>query len=179
LEVLPKEPTTFTLVVDENGKIRTQSARVEIEGAKGDSLGPDFHEFSGGITGQEYALGFVQFESFAFKILQDQMKFKSVQGEFVPDRPYHILYTEKEPRPELAEPTEAGVRKRRIAYAVTIYMRSDDAKPPCRFEVKSLIEYQLWGESKWHPEEDDSALAGQRSAALKDILQAPQPSGNG
>jgi hypothetical protein len=113
----------------------------------------------------------VQFQDFAFKTLQDKMGFRSVHGEYLPGRPFDVLYTEREVKPELARPTETGVRRRRIAYAVIIY-RPKDAGPPVEFEVKTLIEYQLQGESKWHLEDKDSPLLDQYSAAVKEILEA-------
>jgi hypothetical protein len=180
LQVSPKEMTTFTLIVDDHGTIRSRSAKLRLQGAKGgDSIGPDLDQFSGEVTGQENALGFVQFQDFVFKTLQNKFGFRPVRGDYLPGRPYDVLYTELKSKPELVQEKDTGVRFRRIAYAVIIYKPNDDAKPPRGFQVKSLIEYQLQGESKWHPEGRDSPLVGQQSAEVKEILEAPPIPSNG
>jgi hypothetical protein len=172
LQLSLTEPTNFTLVVDDKGKIRSQSAKVALEGVKGDPIGPNFDGFSGDVSGQNSSLGFVQFEIFVFNTLQD-MSFMPVHGDFVPGRNYDWLYTELKDEPKLVRPTDTGVRRRQIAYAVKIDKPNDDAKPPRHFEVRCLIVYQLLGESKWHHEEKNSTLVGQQSATLGKILEAP------
>lgn len=176
LAVSPRESTDFTLLIDDNGRIKSRKVRVELDDARGDSIGPDLDRFSGGVTGQEAVLGFVQFQDFVFKTLQNRMEFRPVRGDFAPDRPYDVLYTELKESADLVQPNDVGIRRRRIAYSVTIDRPDDDARPPRRFEVKALIEYQLLGESRWHPEDKNSPLIGRESAALERLLEAPSTS---
>jgi hypothetical protein len=170
LEVAPQESTTYTLVVDNNGKILVRSTKVGIEGARDIPVGPDFGKFTAAVSGQESALGYVQFLGFVFKTLQDRMKF-TVHGDFLPGRPFDVLYTERVPKPELVRPSDNGIRERQIAYAVVVYNRNEDANPPCGFEVSVLIQYRLFGESKWHPEPSESVLMREQSDALKQVLE--------
>ena len=170
MEVTPQEPTTYTLVVDNGGKLITRSTKVSIEGVRDFPVGPDFEKYKAAVTGQAPALGYVQFLEFVFKTLRDKLNF-DVHGDFLPDRPYSVLYTEPLPKPELVRQSDSGVRERKIAYAVLVFNSDGNAKPPCNFEVRVLIEYRLFGESKWHPEPTDSALMHEQSYALKQVLE--------
>jgi hypothetical protein len=149
--VVPDESADFVLITQTGARIESAVVHIRVVGQKGASAFPDPDEFPRGTSGEHPSAKYPDFLAFAFRLLQDQMRFR-VKGDFLPGRSFQTLYTDMQPRPELLKDSPAGIRQRRIAYAVELEQPSPQGM--LAFRVKTLVEYQRIAESRWRPESD-------------------------
>lgn len=170
--VKPEFSTTYTLLVWNGDVVEDTSVTVTVVGAKGDSSQfPDISDFTEpGVSGKSASADYLEFLGFVHRKLQDEFAFR-VKGDFLPGRPWSVLYTNRQIRDKLVRLTDRGVRHRRIAYYVRI-----DQLPRGKlshFEVRTLLQYQLFGESTWRPEipEIDAQIGHAAAEELRNTLQ--------
>jgi hypothetical protein len=167
MHITPTASKTYTLIVGTKGQVNASSLKVTVAGEKGggnDILG--FDKFKTSIPGEEGALDYVEFLGRVETTLRDTNGF-SVDGEFLPSRPYTAIYTDRREKEYLKSNKDRVRTEHRIAYCVFIYQPTDP--PKVRFEVKALTESRPVAESEWQVD-DDPELAESNAAKLRDQL---------
>lgn len=161
----PTASTTYRLLTTVNGKVSHVSADVTVEGTKGAHSRFLASVFEPGVSGSRSDVEPLELLGIAHRVLQDELGL-SVDGEFLPGRPWWVLYTNSGERNVETEP---GVLRERVAY----YVRVDDAKPghPVSFEVRARVERQLFGQRTWRAAEDQQ-VAHEAAQQLRRRLEA-------
>jgi hypothetical protein len=147
--LVPEGSVDFVLITQTAQSIQSAAIHVTVQGEKGDPGFPDPDEFQRGANGSHSSTKYPDFLDLAFTTLQDQLRFR-VKGDFLPHRSFQTLYTDRQTRQELLKDNPPGIRQRRIAYAVEIEQPAPNGA--IAFRVKTLVEYQRIGESRWRPE---------------------------
>ncbi len=169
--VRPSGSTTYTLVSQGPRGIGYASARVQVNGQRGEAIFPDPDEFPQGVSDRRSAIAYPDFLDVAFKTLQDQLKFR-VRGEHLPKQTFYVFFTDREPRPGLVKPADRGIRARRVAYWVRV--EEPHAGQAVPFEVKALVEYQRSAEATWRPETDQQLVTGIAGQLKQQLLTASE-----
>ncbi len=115
--VTPSESTTYILIAQHGDRIEMHSVIVHVHGAKSVATFPDVDEFqSSPIITKRSALkpgAYVAIIDTIHKTLHDDLGF-NVRGDFLPHRPYYVLYTDLQER-----------TARKLAYAVKVNAPAD------------------------------------------------------
>lgn len=148
----PTVSTDFTMVTETEAGIQYSTARLPVSGAKGDDGYPSLSGFDVAIQGTCAGIGYIDFQSAAWNILQG--KGYGVRGDYVPKRPFVAFYTNFALRPDLVAKSER-IRARRLALAVEIY---EPVKAGAiAFGVRPSLEFQYRGENDWRSDRESSS----------------------
>ncbi len=136
--VTPSESTTYILIAQHGDRIEMHSVIVHVHGAKSVATFPDVDDFqSSPIITKRSALqpgAYVAIIDSIHKTLHEGMGF-SVRGDFLPHRPYYVLYTDLQARRDLTGISDIATRK--LAYAVRVNAPADGI---VSIEVRAMLE---------------------------------------
>jgi len=153
--VHPDTTTDYVLIAQNGERIESTRVTVTVKGAKGNEAFPDVEDFkSAPIVAEHHDSSYPAFLSAVERTLQDTFHFH-VHGDFLPSRPYVTLFTDRSIRPELLRPTDRGIRRRRVAYAVRVNQPTHGI---ISYEIRTMVEYQRMSEIEWRPETDADLL---------------------
>jgi len=165
--VSPGNTTDFTMVTETRKGVQYKIARLLVSGSKGDDGYPSISDFDVAIRGKRAKIGYVDFQSIVWNILQS--KSYGVRGDYVPTRPFVIFYTDFALRQDLVSRDER-IRARRLAIAVEIY--EPENAGTISFGVRTDLEFQYRGETEWRPDKDSSLAKGEAVKFVNVLEQA-------
>ena len=161
--------TDVNIVATVDGKVLSGTTKVVVSGAKGSSDFPsDLDQFRFPLSGSRKDIAIEDFLAQVHRILQDQLGF-SVSETKDEDQPYCFI-TNLSERRGLVQPSENGIRARKIAFIVRVRPDGDSGEAVW-YEVATLLEYQRRAESTWRPDGDENRHQVQASS-LKRMLDS-------
>jgi hypothetical protein len=163
----PPENIEFVMIWEQGENFQYRSARLVVEGQKGDDGYPSLKSFDVALQGTREGASYITFQGIVWSELQS--KGYGVKGDYVPKRPFVTFYTNFVLRPDLISKNER-VRARRLAFAVEIYEPVRGA--PIAFGVRARLEFQYRGEDEWRPDMENPLSRAEALALLQRFQKA-------
>jgi hypothetical protein len=136
-------------VVNTGRRIEYTKLHIDVEGLKGNEEYPDQDKFQPGLRDERKASYPVFLDTVA-KTLQDRFLYH-VRGAYLPPDRFILIYTNWVVQQRLMLPTDKGIRRRQVAYAVHI---NEPTNGVIAFDIRVLVQYQRMGESEWRDDKD-------------------------
>jgi hypothetical protein len=149
VQVAPAVPTDYVLVVNTGRGIEYTTLHIDVMGLKGNEDYPDQDKFQPGLRDVKKA-SYADFLSVVTTTLQNTLAYH-VRGAYLPPDHFILIYTNWIVQQKLTLPTDKGIRRRQVAYAVHV---NEPVKGVIAFDVRALVQYQRMGESTWRDDQD-------------------------
>ena len=162
--VAPNFSTDYTMITETAVGVRFTPVRLSVAGAKGDDGYPALSDFGVALWGTRSGISYVDFQKAVWAALQ--AKGYLVKGDYAPERPFVVVYTDFALPPGLVS-SEEKIRARRLAYAVEIYQPEKSGAIP--FGVRLRLEFQYPGENKWRPDMETSLGKSEAMKTLQSL----------
>jgi len=149
VQVAPGASTDYILVVNSGKRIEYAKLHIDVMGLKGDESYPDQDKFHPGLRDQK-KVTYSEFLDTVMKTLQTKFPYH-VRGAYLPPDHFMLVYTNWVVQQKLMLPTDKGIRRRQVAYAVHV---NEPTNGVVAFDVRALVQYQRMGESEWRDDKD-------------------------
>ena len=151
IKVAPEAPTDYILVTNTGKHIEYITLHIDVTGLKGLEQYPDPDDFHPGMR-EEKKTSYVEFLTKVTTTLQKSFAYH-VRGLHMPTDRFFLMYTNWAVQQKMILPTDKGIRRRQVAYAVQV---NEPKNGVVTFDVRALVQYQRMGESAWRTEEDST-----------------------
>jgi hypothetical protein len=148
MTVHPETTATYTLIAENAAGVTASSATVVVGGARSTAVPIDESRFRYPLTTIVEADKIPPFVDYAFKVLQDQLKY-SLPG-VLQRGSESVLITSVALRPDLISPSERGIGARQSAMQVSI--AQGQTPGTVLVTLRALVEYRRRVETNFRPE---------------------------